>query len=121
MTTLPILNACPDWDRYEVCRRLVRSHPLKISNPAVSTGCMEALNAKAFWISVAEYPDPLQDVLFVIAHAQGFEASLAALDRAIREEISACRRPTNVVRHPAVSRISQMAPVPDPRVTREAS
>ncbi|MDH4029238.1 MAG: hypothetical protein OEU49_00180 [Chromatiales bacterium] len=121
MTTKSISKARADWDRYEVCRRLVRSHPISISNPAVSTGCMDPCNAKAFWTSVAEYPDPLQDVLFVIAHAQGFEASLAALDRAIREDFVARHRPATIIRHPAVSRIEARAPAPDPRITRAAS
>ena len=121
MTTQSISKTRADWDRYEVCRRLLRSHPIRLSSPAVSTGCMEPRNAKAFWTSVAEYPDPLQDVLFVIAHAHGFEASLAALDRAIREDIAARRRPATVIRHPALSRAETGAPTPDPRITRAAS
>jgi len=74
------------WDAYEGWRRLLREYPLKIEDPAGSTGRMDRRHAKLFWISVAEYPDPLQDVLFVIAHARGFEAALAALDQAIRAQ-----------------------------------
>jgi hypothetical protein len=42
--------------------------------------------------SIAEYPDPLQDALFVIAHARGFEAAIAALDQAIRGHLADLRR-----------------------------
>ena len=50
---------------------------------------MDASTARDFWASVAVYPDPLQDALFVIAHARGFPAAIAALDQAIRDSLSA--------------------------------
>ena len=109
------------WDCYEVCRRLVHSHPIRIPNPAASTGCMDSRNAKGFWISVAEYPDPLQDVLFVIAHAQGFEASLAALDRAIREQLAERRTASNVILHPTAARQHSRPLAPEPGPIRAAS
>ncbi len=81
-----------NWDPMDVWRRLRRDHPVKIDNPASSTGRMDRRNAKLFWISIAEYPDPLQDALFVIAHARGFEAAIAALDQAIRRHFADLRR-----------------------------
>lgn len=86
------------WDAYDVWRRLVRNNPVHVTDPSSSTGRMVRRNAKAFWVSIAELPDPLQDALFVIAHAKGYEAALAALDQAIREHLSACRRHAGVVR-----------------------
>lgn len=86
------------WDTYDVWRRVVRNNPVHVTDPSSSTGRMVRRNAKAFWASIAELPDPLQDVLFVIAHARGFEAALAALDQAIREHLAACHRPAGVVR-----------------------
>jgi hypothetical protein len=86
------------WDAYDVWRRLVRNNPVHVTDPSSSTGRMARRNAKAFWASIAELPDPLQDALFVIAHARGFEAALAALDQAIREHLSARRRHADVVR-----------------------
>ena len=81
-----------NWDPMDVWRRLRRDHPVKIDNPASSTGRMDRRNAKLFWASIAEYPDPLQDALFVIAHARGFEAAIAALDQAIRGHPADLRR-----------------------------
>jgi hypothetical protein len=80
------------WDPIDVWRRIRRDHPVKIESPAASTGRMDRRNAKLFWISIAEYPDPLQDVLFIIAHARGFEAAIAALDQAIRGHFADLRR-----------------------------
>ncbi len=78
----------PSWDPLDVWRRLLREYPIRIDDPAGNTGRMDRRHAKLFWVSVAEYPDPLQDVLFVIAHARGFEAAVAALDQAIRTELA---------------------------------
>jgi hypothetical protein len=80
------------WDPMDVWRRLRRDHPVQIDNPASSTGRMDRRNAKVFWASIAEYPDPLQDAMFVIAHARGFEAAIAALDQAIRGHLADHRR-----------------------------
>jgi len=74
------------WDPYQAWRYLLREYPLRIQDPAGSAGRMDRRHAKLFWISIAEYPDPLQDILFVIAHVRGFEAALAALDQAIRRQ-----------------------------------
>jgi hypothetical protein len=52
---------------------------------------MDASTAREFWASVADYPDPLQDALFVIAHARGFPAAIAALDKAIRDHLCSAR------------------------------
>ena len=80
------------WDPIDVWRRLRRDHPVNIDDPASSTGRMDRRNARLFWASIAEYPDPLQDALFVIAHARGFEAAIAALDQAIRGHFADLRR-----------------------------
>ena len=77
------------WDPYDVWHRLLHDHPVRIEDPAGSTGCMNPATAREFWISIADYPDPLQDALFVIAHAEGFEAAVAALDRAVAEHLAA--------------------------------
>ena len=71
------------WDPYDVWQRLLRDHPVFVEDPAGSAGQMDAETAGDFWMTVSEYPDPLQDALYVIAHARGFQAALAALDQAI--------------------------------------
>ena len=81
------------WDPLDVWRRLLREHPVSIDDPAGSTGCMDPCNARLFWVTIADFPAPLQDAMFVIAHARGFEAALAALDQAIRAHLAnRCRR-----------------------------
>ncbi len=81
------------WDPLDVWRRLRREHPVSIDDPAGSTGRMDPRNARLFWVTIADYPAPLQDAMFVIAHARGFEAALAALDQAIRAHLTdGCRR-----------------------------
>ena len=76
------------WDPHDVWCRLVRGFPVRIEDPAATTGRMVRRNAKMFWASIAEFPDPLQDILFVIAHQHGFEVALIALDRAIGEHLA---------------------------------
>jgi hypothetical protein len=63
-----------------------------LATVAPRSSCTDRHNAKVFWASIAEYPDPLQDALFVIAHARGFEAAIAALDQAIRGHLADLRR-----------------------------
>jgi hypothetical protein len=77
------------WDPCDVWHRLLHDHPVRIEDPAGSTGRMERATAREFWISIADYPDPLQDALFVIAHAEGFEAAVTALDRAVAAHLAA--------------------------------
>lgn len=79
------------WDPYDVWQRLLRDHPVSVEDPAASAGKMDAETAGDFWMTVAEYPDPLQDALYVIAHALGFEAALTALDSAIAAHLEAHR------------------------------
>jgi hypothetical protein len=43
--------------------------------------------APVFLEAIAEYPDFLQDVLLLIAHAEGFAAAMEALDDAVREDL----------------------------------
>lgn len=75
------------WDPYDVWNRLLRDNPVCVDDPGGSTGAMDAATAREFWASVSDYPDPLQDALFVIAHARGFPAAIAALDQAIRNHL----------------------------------
>jgi hypothetical protein len=82
------------WDPYDVWKRLLHDHPVFVEDPGNSTGAMDAGTAREFWASVADYPDPLQDALFVIAHAQGFPAAIAALDQAIRDSLRAAEPET---------------------------
>jgi hypothetical protein len=78
-------SAWVDWDPYDVCRRLVRKNPSCDKNAASNTGRLYVSMAREFWATVAEYPEPLQDALCVIARTEGFDAALAALDGAISE------------------------------------
>jgi len=80
------------WDPYDVWQRLLRDHPVSVEDPAGSAGKMDAETASEFWMTVCEYPDPLQDALYVIAHAQGFESALTALDGAIGRHLKQARR-----------------------------
>lgn len=85
------------WDPYDVWQRLLRDHPVCVEDPGSCTGAMDAASAREFWASVCDYPDPLQDALFVIAHARGFPAAIAALDQAIRDHL----REGNLMGHEA--------------------
>ncbi|MGB5622356.1 MAG: hypothetical protein WBN65_07680 [Gammaproteobacteria bacterium] len=75
------------WDPYDVWHRLLHDNPVCVEDPGGCTGAMDAATAREFWASVCDYPDALQDALFVIAHARGFPAAIAALDQAIREHL----------------------------------
>ncbi|MGB5209634.1 MAG: hypothetical protein WBO47_13680 [Gammaproteobacteria bacterium] len=79
------------WDPYDVWNRLLHDNPVCVEDPGHSIGEMDAGTAREFWASVADYPDPLQDALFVIAHARGFPAAIAALDKAIRDHLQAVK------------------------------
>jgi hypothetical protein len=85
------------WDPHDVWRRLVRGFPVSIEDTSATTGRMVRRNAKMFWASIAEFPDPLQDILFVIAHQHGYEVALIALDRAIGEHLADCKNGKPVV------------------------
>ena len=78
-------SAWVDWDPYDVCRRLMRKNPSCDKNAASNTGRLYVAQAREFWATVAEYPEPLQDALCVIARTQGFDAAIEALDDAISE------------------------------------
>lgn len=74
------------WDPYAVWQSLVRRHPVRIVHPGNSCGRMDR-TAPEFLEAIAEYPDFLQDVLLLIAHAEGFAAAMQALDDAVREDL----------------------------------
>lgn len=92
----PARSALRPWDSYDVWLRLVRNNPVCVTDPAGSTGRMDHAGARDFSASVSELPDPVQDALFVIAHARGYEAALAALDTAIREHLATSRKITPI-------------------------
>lgn len=89
------------WDPYDVWHRLLHNNPVCVEDPGQSIGAMDASTAREFWASVADYPDPLQDALFVIAHARGFPAAIAALDKAIRDHLCAAREAAGQASVPA--------------------
>lgn len=74
------------WDPYAVWQSLVRRHPVRIVHPGNSCGRMDG-TAPEFLKAIADYPDFLQDVLLLIAHAEGFAAAMQALDDAVREDL----------------------------------
>lgn len=110
------------WDPYDVWQRLLRINPVCVDDPAATTGQMSSSMARDFWVTVAEFPDALQDALFVIAHAQGFEHALAVLDQAIGEHLSARAESSNLVplKRPARGRKKKPA-TSSPDRTRAAS
>ena len=59
---------------------------MRIVHPGNSCGRMDR-TAPVFLEAIAEYPDFLQDVLLLIAHAEGFAAAMEALDDAVREDL----------------------------------
>jgi hypothetical protein len=77
------------WDPYAVWRNLLHRHPVRDADPAGSCGQIDRATLAEFCEAIADYPDFLQDTLLVIAHAQGFEAAVTALDNAVREELTA--------------------------------
>lgn len=81
-------NAWISWDPYDVWQRILKNNPVCVADPSGTTGQMDSGTARGFWATVAEFPDPLQDVLFVIAHAEGFQSALSALDHAIGEHLA---------------------------------
>lgn len=64
---------------------LLHRHPVRIEDPAGSCGRIDNKILAEFFEAMVDYPDYLVDALLVIAHAEGFEAAVDALDAAIRE------------------------------------
>lgn len=64
---------------------LLRRHPVRIEDPAGSCGRIDRKMLAEFFEAMVGYPDYLVDALLIIAHAEGFEAAVDALDEAIRE------------------------------------
>jgi hypothetical protein len=85
------------WDAYAVWQILVHRHPVKVRDPAGSCGHIDRTTLAEFCESIADYPDYLQDTLLVIAHAEGFQAAMEALDGALREHLAARLRRLPVV------------------------
>lgn len=77
------------WDAYDVWQILLHRHPVSIENPSGSCGHIDRATLAEFCETIGDYPDFLQDVLLLIAHARGLEASMAALDDAVREHLAA--------------------------------
>ena len=64
---------------------LLHRHPVRIEDPAGSCGRIDGKMLAEFFEAMVGYPDYLVDALLIIAHAEGFEAAVDALDEAIRE------------------------------------
>ena len=67
---------------------LLRRHPVRLENPSGSCGFIDRRILAEVCEVICDYPDYLQDTLLVIAHAEGFEAAMAALDDAVREHLA---------------------------------
>lgn len=75
------------WDAYAVWQILLHRHPLRIGDPSASCGHISRDHLAPFTEAIVEYPDYLQDTLWVIAHAKGLDSAMLALDAAIREHL----------------------------------
>lgn len=78
----------PAWDAYVVWQLLLHRHPLLVENPADSCGRIDRALLVEFCEAISDYPDYLQDTLLLLAHARGVEASVQALDDAVREYLA---------------------------------
>lgn len=81
------------WDPYEVWRTLLLENPDLLVQRNKSEDGPEGLNdpelVKQFAMTIAEFPDDLQDFLFMLAQEYGVEAAHNALDDAVRLYYSA--------------------------------
>jgi hypothetical protein len=75
------------WDPYAVWQILLHRHPVHLADPSGSCGHIDREILPEVCEAIVDYPDYLQDALLVIAHAEGFEAAMAALDAAVREHL----------------------------------
>lgn len=78
-------TTCEPWDAYTVWQILLRRHSVQVLDPSGSCGRIDRETLAEFCEAIADYPDYLQDAVLVIAHAEGPEAAVAALDGAVRE------------------------------------
>lgn len=83
----PKRSPCRRWDPYAVWKILLRKHPVHDPDPAGSCGRIDRGTFAEFCEAIVEYPDYLQDALLVIAHTEGAEAAVHALDDAVREQL----------------------------------
>jgi hypothetical protein len=70
-----------------VWRILLHRHPVRIGDPSANCGHIARKHLAEFTEAILEYPDYLQDTLWVIAHAKGLDSAMLALDAAIREHL----------------------------------
>lgn len=82
-------NGSGERDAVDLWHRLLWSHPLRIEAPATCTGRFERRHLRDFCLGIAELPDPIQDTLFVLAHARGCAYAIGALDAALRAQLAA--------------------------------
>jgi hypothetical protein len=75
----------PQWDAYAVWQILLHRHPVRIEDPAGSCGRIDPHMLPEIFEVIADYPAYLQDAVLVLAHAEGIEAAMEALDQAVRE------------------------------------
>jgi len=77
----------PQWDAYAVWQILLHRHPVRVDDPSGSCGHIDRGTLVELCEAISDYPDFLQDALLVIAHAEGLEAAVEALDSAVREHL----------------------------------
>lgn len=80
------------WDPYEVWRTLILDHPQLLLKTPNESGLKDRQRAMQFAMTIAEYPNDLQDFLFILAQEHGIDAAHAALDEAVRRYF-ASRKP----------------------------
>ncbi len=80
------------WDPYEVWKALVLKDPLLLLRPNDSAAHLSGDGVQEFAMSIADFPDDLQDALFVLAQTRGVDEACTSLDSAIREYYDRNRR-----------------------------
>jgi hypothetical protein len=92
-------DGCLQWDPYAVWQIMLHRHPVWVEDPAGSTGHIDGGLLTEFCEAISDYPDFLQDIMLLIAHAEGVEAAVDALDAAVREHLA--EHPGSVPAQPA--------------------
>ncbi len=81
------------WDPYEVWKALVLNDPLLLLRPNDAEARLDGDGVQEFAVSIADFPDDLQDALFVLAQTRGVDEACSSLDKAIRDYFDRNRRP----------------------------
>jgi hypothetical protein len=67
---------------------LLHRYPVRIEDPAGSCGRIDPHMLPDLFEVIADYPAYLQDAVLVLAHAEGIEDAMEALDQAVREVLN---------------------------------